>query len=111
MRGPVRKSNQRAVLDAADEIEPRLAGAVRRSVEKMREGVSTNELAMALAAKDVKRALALVVGPPRPRHPMGAALLPDRIADALSPAATIARDAVMKGGRLGAEQVRKALEG
>jgi hypothetical protein len=59
--------------------------------------VSINDLAMALAAKDVRRALALL--------PVAT------VKDALAPAATIVRDATVKGGKLGAEQVREALEG
>jgi hypothetical protein len=93
----VRPSSQRAVHAAADAIEPRMARAVARSLAKVREGISINDLAMALASKDARRALALVSA--------------TAVRDALAPAGTIARDAVIKGGKLGAEQVRKALEG
>lgn len=55
--------------------------------------MSINALAMALAAKDVKLAMSLLTG----------------VEDALSPAGTIVRDAFLKGGRLGADQIKKVL--
>jgi len=79
---------------AARGFEARLARAVRRSLDKIRDGVSINDLAAALAAKDVRRALALL-----PRS---------FVEDALKPAGSIAADAVDRGRRIGAKQVRKA---
>ncbi len=94
----MRKSaSQKAAHAVADRTEPRLSRAVRTAVERMRASVSINDLAMALHAKDVKRALAL--------------LSPAVVKDALLPAGTIVKEAVMRGGRLGAEQVNAAIKG
>ena len=82
------------VHKAADNIEPRVARAFERSVERMRSTVSINELAMALSAGDVKRAERL--------------LTVQAVEDALSPVGTIVRDAVLRGGRIGAEILNKA---
>jgi len=87
-------SEYRALHEAADKAESRLARAVLKALERIRGQVSINDLAMALANKDAKRALALL--------PLAT------IRDALSLAAPIVRDAVLKGGRLGADQVNKA---
>lgn len=80
---------------AADKIEPRMRKAFVRAAEKMRAGVSINDLALAIAAKDTKRALALLGG----------------VEEALAPAATIVRDAFTRGGKLGADAVNTALGG
>ena len=87
-------SEYRAIHEAADKAEPRLVRAVLKTLERIRSEVSINALAMALAARDGKRALALL--------PLVT------VKDALSAAGPIVRDAVLKGGRLGAEQVNKA---
>ncbi len=86
----------KAAHDAADKLEPKLAGAFRRAVPRMRAKVRINELAAAIAAKDVKRAL---------RHAVWMAELEGM--DALQ---KISRDAFMRGGRVGAELVNAALE-
>ena len=83
------------VLAEAKRFEPRLSRAFRRSIDKMRASVSINDLAMRLAAKDVKGALALL--------PLAQAK------DALAPCGTIARDATLRGGRVGAAAVNRAL--
>ena len=79
---------------AADRLEPRLARAFARAVERIRAGVSINDLAMAIAAKDAKRAQAIVSRA--------------AIKDALGPAGAIVSDAVLKGGRVGAGAVNRA---
>jgi hypothetical protein len=90
---PRQPHEYRAVHEAADRIEPRLARAFERAVLKLRGLISINELAMRLAARDVKGAMRL--------------LTKEAVQDALGPSATIVRDAVLKGGRLGAEAVNK----
>lgn len=91
---PRPRSDVRAIHAAADRLEPGLARAVERAMEKLRDSVSINALALALSARDVRRAMAL---------------LPEAaVKEALSPAGTIIREAVIRGGRLGAEQVNKA---
>jgi len=101
-------SEYRALHEAADKAEPRLARAVLKALERIRGQVSINDLAIIIARaqqndllarwrevlKDVDRALALL--------PLAT------IRDALSPAGPIVKDALLKGGRLGAEQVNKA---
>lgn len=76
---------------AANGIESRLTRAYVRSVEKLREPVSIDELAMKLSARNVKGAIRSV--------PI------ERVKDVLTPMANIIQDAVMKGGRLGAKTV------
>lgn len=88
------RSDYQALHAEADRFEPRLERALGRSIEKAREAVSVNTLAMALAAKDVKAAMAQ--------------LPPPTLQDALSPAGTIARDAFARGGRVAADQVNDA---
>jgi len=79
---------------AARGFEARLARAVERSLARIRDGISINDLAAALAAKDVRRALALL-----PRS---------FVEDALMPASKIKGDAVERGRRVGVKQVREA---
>jgi hypothetical protein len=79
---------QRALHAAADTIEPRMTRAFERAMVRARDRVSINDLALTLQAQDARGALALI----------------DRagLADALSPAGTIVRDTVLRGGRIGA---------
>lgn len=88
---PRPKADYAAQHAAADSIQPRLARAVQRAVAKLREGISINDLAMALHAKNVKAATAL--------------LTDSSMRDALGPARTIVRDAFFRGGRVGADRV------
>lgn len=88
-------ADYRALHAAADVVEGRLARAFARSVEKLQAGVSINDLANAIARGDVKGALALL--------PVAA------VKDSLSPAGTIVRDAVIRGGKVGAEMVNEAV--
>lgn len=90
---PRQPHEYKALHDAADRIEPRLARALERALLKLRESVSINELAMMLAMGDVKGALRL--------------LDKERVKDALSPSGTIVKEAVLKGGRLGADEVNR----
>ena len=87
-------SAYRDTLAAARRIEPEMARRVARGLRKARERVSINALAMALAAENVKAALGM--------------LELQALRDDLAPAGTTARDAVLRGGRLGAETVNKA---
>ncbi len=72
-------------------IEGRMARAFVRSVDRMREPVSITELALALAAGSVEAAMR--------QFPKSL------FEDSLRPVGTIARDAVLKGGQVGAKIV------
>lgn len=87
-------SEYRALHAAADAVEPQLARAVGRAMRRIREGVSINALAMALAARDQKAAVALLVEA--------------EMRAALGPAAAIVQAAVLRGGRVGAPAVNRA---
>ena len=88
---PRRPIEYRLIEAAADPIERRLARAVERAAQRVREHLVINDIAMALASRDARRA---------------AALLTRRFAEeSLGPAATIVRNATIKGGRVGADIV------
>ena len=91
---PRPRSDFAAVHGAARGIEPRLARAVQRALVKLREAIPLEALAAAIAAKDGRRALALI-----PKS---------TVSDALMPAGAIVRDTVIRGGRVGAEVVNRA---
>lgn len=88
------RRDYKALHAAADQLEAKTARAVLNAIERVRSRVSINELALALQAKDQKRALAVI------RRGLAK--------DVFGPVGTIARDAVMKGGRIGAAQVRRS---
>jgi len=90
---PRQPHEYKALHDAADRIEPRLARALERALVKLPESISINELAMKLSAGDVKGAMRL--------------LSKERVKDSLSHSGTIVKDAVMRGGRLGAGEVNR----
>lgn len=90
------KREYQPVHAEADKFEPRLARALDRAAERMRETMSINALAIAIAGKDVRAAMAQL--------PAAA------VEDALRPVATITRDAVLRGGRVAADHVRTATE-
>lgn len=75
-----------AVHAAADHYEAHLRARFVRAAKALRASVRINDLAMALG--NPKQALAL--------------LPTTRIREALAPVATTAKDAVLKGGQLGA---------
>jgi len=83
----------RHIHAAADTLEPLLASAVRRGLERTSERVQIQDLAIRLAAGDVRGALALL-STQDAREDMGLA-------------ATIMKEAFMRGGRLGAKIVRE----
>jgi hypothetical protein len=91
------------IESAASRIEPEMARRLANGMRKVRERVSINDLAMVLAeamtTRDVKRAqaraLALLAGADLP--------------GALAPAGTVARDAVLKGGRIEAGILSRSL--
>lgn len=78
------------IRTVGDRFEGRLARAIVRATERMRERVSINELAAAIGAKDVRRALALIPE--------------ENLADALQPVAAIVRATEARGERMGAER-------
>ncbi len=85
--------SQQAIHAAAKPFEPRLARAFLKATERMRSMVNIYDLAHALAAKDAKRALAIV-------RAVG-------FKEALAPVGSIAKDAFMRGGRVGADVVNR----
>lgn len=82
------------ILSRADRLEPPVATAFVRGATKMQSAVSISALANALAAGDIKRAMALCLHPGAQQA-------------ALESAAAKIEDAVLAGGRLGAEQVNE----
>lgn len=78
-------------------FQGRLRLAVRRALLTMAEHVPINSLALALAAKDVERAMAL----------MGAG--PGQIEKVLDRTRRVVEEATLRGGRFGAEQVNRML--
>lgn len=82
--------------DAGAKLEPALAMAFMRSVERMRTPLQITAIAVALSGKDAKTAL---------RH-TGAAL----VDEAMAPMRTVVQEAVLRGGRIGADMVNEALE-
>jgi hypothetical protein len=101
----------KAIHDAADVFEGRLARAVAKAAGKMRAAASVAGIAGRLeAAQRAKRA-----GRRVPAAAISAIvdriLSEDSARDALAPAAAIAADAVLRGGRIGAEAVNRATRG
>jgi hypothetical protein len=85
------------VHQAADRLEPQLAKAFLKSVADLQTSISINELAQVLASRFVKRADALL--------PQTA------VTKSLERSAAVVREAVGAGGRIGAAQVVKAING
>ena len=86
----------RALHVEADRFEPRVARAYRKSVARMEAQVDVDALERAFRAGNRKRVLAIL----------------DQIDidDALSPLLAIFRDAVLRGGRLGADLLEEAFK-
>lgn len=79
----------------ADKIELRLARAFEVSVQRLRDKVQIEELMIALSLRDINGALAL---------------FPDEMLEEnLKPSGTIVRDAVLRGGRVGANIVNNEI--
>lgn len=80
----------------ARRFEGPLQAAASKALERIRESVSINALAMALESKDPDRVLAL---------------LPDAdVKNALSPLGPPIRDAFFAGGRVGAARIQAGLK-
>ncbi len=80
---------------AADRLEPTMRVAVFQALSELRKGVSIERLAYALAARNVKAAMLA---------------LPEPAARAvLKRAQAILRDAVMRGGKIGAKELTETL--
>jgi hypothetical protein len=82
----------KAVYAVADPIEIRVTRAYEKSVERLVEQISITELAEALATGDVRRAMRLFSD--------------EKIKDSLEPVGNIISDAVLRGGKVGAEILR-----
>lgn len=79
------------VHDAADELEPKLSDTVVRTLSRYRASISVDALGTAIAIGNVAEAMRLF----------------DQMEDALSPIGTAVRDAVHRGGRIGAARLRE----
>jgi hypothetical protein len=84
---------QRPFHAAADARERRLAKALQKSLSGLANEISINELAAAIGARDVRKAVMVGErGFEGPKDPLG-------------PPAAISRDAFVKGGKIGAAMV------
>lgn len=79
-----------AVHNVADAIEIRMARAYVKSVERLQESISINELALALSLRNVKAAVKMVSR---------------EVENVLLPAGTIVKEATIRGGYIGADVV------
>jgi hypothetical protein len=82
----------KAVYAVADPIEIRVARAYEKSVERLMEQISITELAEALATGDIRRAMRLFSD--------------EKVEGSLEPVGNIISDAVLRGGKVGAEILR-----
>jgi len=89
---PREGEGEKALLDAADKIEARLARALVLAMQRLRSRIPLEALARAISGADVRAASTVVEN--------------FDIEDALEPSGEILRDAFMKGGKFGAEDVR-----
>lgn len=98
-----KRATLKRILGRADRLEPPVAAAFVKGAKKLQAGVSIGALANALVAgrfmasdkTDVNRAIKAVMK----------LISDDMIEESLEPAAAKVREAVLVGGRLGAEQV------
>jgi hypothetical protein len=77
----------------ADRVEPRVARALGQAFERMRSRVPVGQLERALARGDLRAAGVLIDAAD--------------FEDALEPAAQILADAVIRGGKAGAEELSR----
>jgi hypothetical protein len=89
---PRHGDGERALLESADKIEARLARALVLAMQRLRDRLPLEALERAVSAGDVRYASMVV----------------DTIdvEDVLEPSGEILRDAFLKGGKLGAEDVK-----
>jgi len=80
------------VHNVADAIEIRMARAYVKSVERLQESISIDELALALSLRKAKFAIKMVS---------------KEVENVLLPIGTITRDATLRGGHIGAKEVNK----
>jgi hypothetical protein len=103
-------SDWKATHQAADKVEPRLAAALRRTVMKLRDGVSITELVPRLAMAQASFAGGGAVDQ-KAVDAILEQLLPKAVLeDALQPGSQILRETVLRGGRVAAGQVNEAAE-
>jgi len=77
----------------ADPIEIRVARAYERSVQKLIEGISINELGTLLATGNIDKAMRLFTD--------------EKIENSLKPLSFIIEDTLLRGGRIGAKILRQ----
>jgi hypothetical protein len=82
-------------LEAARKLEPKAALALRKSFVRLQEKVGYVELAAVIQSRNANRAVRLITEA--------------MIDDAMSPVATVIRDAVLEGGRIGAEVINEKI--
>lgn len=92
---PRKASEYARQLAASRKLEPRAALAFRKSVARLQEKIGFVELATAIGTRNVKSALRLVTE--------------EMIDDAMSPIAKVIADAVLEGGRVGAEVINEKI--
>lgn len=93
---PRRMPHVKKLHESADYYEPLLRARFVRGMKALQQSVSINELALALAARNPKQALALITRV--------------MITAELQSTKKVLRDAFMRGGKVGAEHVRAVLE-
>ena len=85
----------KAVHDAADKIEPRMAAAVVKMADRIADKIDINELAAAISSGSIRKAMKLV-------NTWG-------IIEAHEPMAKIVEDTILRGGRIGADVMNREL--
>ena len=93
---PRNPKEYRQIHKAADAIEPKLARAFAASVQTIQRSISIGALERAIANRDVKAARRL--------------LSIATVRDSMAEAAEIVKEATMKGGELGVESAKEAVE-
>jgi hypothetical protein len=91
-----REPEYRAIHDAADKVEPRLARALVRHADRLRRRVPVRELVRAIELGDARRA--------------DAVLSDELFEDALEPSAAILADAFVRAAELTAEELNEELD-
>ena len=81
------------ISDAAEKLEPKMARAFLRAIEKIKDDISIKDLTAALETNDLRIIMRL--------FPV------EKIYEALEPCGEIVREAFFTGGKLGAKEVNK----
>lgn len=79
------------IQETADKIEIRMARAYVKSVQRLKRSISVDKLAKAITTGNAGKIFQLI-----PK---------EKVEDTLGPMSIIVWDAVMKGGKIGAEEI------